>query len=162
MNTFLGLEIGSWADWVSGVGTIAAVVLALWPKIYRPKKEAVFESRKDYKQYMQLGLESHEYVVVTNVWNRIEHLEPCEIFIDGENALEDYLHTLKEIVVLPNGKSVPTGIVLNDLNEKRNNLRLGSTLIKVMYTDTANHNRKIGFTFEIGKQSNAIINTVSK
>ena len=157
----LGFEVGSLADWVSGVGTIAAVVLALWPKIYRPKKEAVFGSRKDSVQDGKLILQSDEYVFVTNVWNRIEHLEPHEIFVDGRKTLEGYLDTLKEIIVIPNGEPVSTGIVLNELNKERNSLYLSGT-IKVMYIDTANHNKEIGFALDFGERTNPIIRTVYK
>lgn len=39
---FWGLEIGSWAEWFSGIATTAAVIVALWPLLRKPRPKVYF------------------------------------------------------------------------------------------------------------------------
>lgn len=42
LATFFGLPIGSWAEWVGGLSTTAAVILALWPLLRKPRPKIYF------------------------------------------------------------------------------------------------------------------------
>ncbi|AUV74167.1 hypothetical protein C1940_17090 (plasmid) [Lactiplantibacillus plantarum subsp. plantarum] len=68
--TFLGLEIGSWAEWAGAIGTISAVILALWPNFRK------IEHSKINFQFM-LSYESDPLLIkielkTTNLKDRVE------------------------------------------------------------------------------------------
>lgn len=150
------MEIGSLADWVSGVATTVAVIIALWRVIYRPKKEAMFIYSNLTAGDMKFVPGKDYPILAQNVWNRVEHLEPCEVLICDKDVTEKYKKGLQDIVLNPNGQAVPTGITFKLLNDWALDAHLGSEIpsIKVMYRDTANRNRiihkhEIGFTTHV-------------
>lgn len=68
--TFLGLEIGSWAEWAGAIGTISAVILALWPNFRKIEHSKInFQFMLNYKSSqssMKIELK------MTNLKDRVE------------------------------------------------------------------------------------------
>lgn len=64
---FLGLEIGSWADWVSGVGTILAIIVSLFILYYQTKKSIEITSHQFFLERNNSNFDKAEILLV-NDW----------------------------------------------------------------------------------------------
>lgn len=84
---FLGLEVGSWADWFSAIGTIAAVFLTVWIS-YKERKRIRNNEKKrqenELSKFKRIS-EGIESAIAYDV--KANHIEIREVWKDQLTSL---------------------------------------------------------------------------
>ncbi|WP_288957789.1 hypothetical protein [uncultured Leuconostoc sp.] len=79
--SFLGLAVGSWAEWFGAIGTLGAVVFAVWQTTFGIKRERRIVEKNDYSQKI--------FENVVGIENDVQDLKEWFITRNHPIALDD-------------------------------------------------------------------------